>query len=318
MSDPERLLEHDPALLKIGEAATLTGISAGRIRHYQLRGLVRPGRSLSGYRYFGVDDLLRLLQIDLLRGLGMGLDEIRRSLPEPQRGDALQASLRQHRQTLASERDRLSRLLEAVDTALETPRATPEAIAALLAAANSTPRESLGIFGRLSRPLSEAAAGVYQELLGGGWGLPVPSIFGRLLLPAGVTELLEQLAQARGHRQLFERIRSLALEILQFSASSAAAGAAPADLARSWLRGLEIDPLPEEVQRSLDRTLPRIAGLDLLNQGFQLWASSISPPATEFLVELERQAASRHRVVLGVLVAESHRLAAHPRAHPRH
>src|SRR5487761_308989 len=88
------------SLLKIGEAATLTGVSRGRIRHYQSQGLIRPAQSPSGYRYFSAEELLRLLQIDLLRSLGMGLPDIRRSLPGQFRGDSLRSTLQRHRATL--------------------------------------------------------------------------------------------------------------------------------------------------------------------------------------------------------------------------
>jgi DNA-binding transcriptional MerR regulator len=152
-------------LLKIGEAATLTGVSAGRIRHYQTQGLVRPSRSLSGYRYFNADDLVRILQIDLLRSLGMGLTDIRASLPGKAHGESLRETLAIHRDTLRAERDRLDRLLAAVETALTSEDTSAESVATLLASANSTPRDSLGIFGRLSRPLSQEAALIYQEIL---------------------------------------------------------------------------------------------------------------------------------------------------------
>jgi DNA-binding transcriptional MerR regulator len=303
--------------LKIGEAAALTGVTRGRIRHYQDHGLVQPSRSLTGYRHFDSDDLLRLLQIDLLRGLGMSLDDIRRSLPGPARGDSLRATLQQHRETLRTERARLDRLMTAIELALEADEADPEAVVALLSSANSTKRDSLGIFGRLSRPLSEAAAAAYQELLGGGWGLPVPSIFGRMLLPAQVSELLEQVAAAPGHPELFRRIRILAGGILELSAEPDPDPAAPHELAKRWIDSLEEDPLPGDVRLALDRTLPRIRQLDLLNQGFQLWAESISPSAAEFLRDLEHEVGARALVVLGVLIATPSRRRPRPRPLPR-
>ncbi|MGH7691155.1 MAG: MerR family transcriptional regulator [Candidatus Dormibacteria bacterium] len=290
-------------LLKIGEAAILTGVSPGRIRHYQALGLLEPSRSPSGYRYFSAADLVLLLQIDLLRSLGMGLSDIGSSLASHSRQDSLRDSLHRHRADLQAEQVRLQRLLEAMDLALASDDTSAEAVATLLASANSTPRDSLGIFGRLRRPLSEQAAAVYQDLLGGGWGLPVPSIFGRMLLPPVVTELLEQLARAQGYQELFRRVRDLAVRILQL-----AAGPSPADgprrVAMEWVSGLIEAPLPVEVQAALDQTLPRIRELSVLNQGFQLWAESISPPAAEVLRVLERQAAARGQVVLGVLVAQ--------------
>lgn len=289
-------------LLKIGEAATLTGVSPGRIRHYQSQGLIHPGRSLSGYRYFNADDLVLLLEIDLLRSLGIGLAGVRDSLPGRPGANSLLQTLRQHRTTLQAERDRLERLLAAVDLALESEDASSESVAALLASANSTPRDSLGIFGRLSKPLSEDAAAIYQEILGGGWGLPVPSIFSRMLLPAQVTELMEQVARAGGYKELFHRVRELAMAIVALASQSMPSPEAAHHLALKWLDSLELEPLPQEVQAALDRTLPRIRELEVLNQGFQLWAESISPLAADVLRLMDAEARHRSRLVLGVLV----------------
>lgn len=296
-------------LLRIGEAATLTGVSAGRIRHYQGQGLVVPGRSLSGYRLFSATDLVRILQIDLLRSLGMGLSDIRGSLPGRASGQSLRDTLQLHRSSLQAERDRLERLVSAIDLALESDDTKPESVAALLASASSTPRDSLGIFGRLSKPLSPEAAQIYQEILGGGWGLPVPSIFGRMLLPAAVTELLEQVAHAKGYQELFQRVRRLAADILALAVAHPPQPSAPRDLARSWLEDLDRAPLPSAVSDALSRTLPRIRELDVLNQGFQLWAESISPPAAAVLRSLDSQARDRQKLVLGVLIADRPRRA---------
>ncbi len=292
----------DSHRLKIGEAATLTGVSAGRIRHYQAQGLIQPGRSQSGYRYFDADDVVRILEIDLLRSLGMGLSDVASSLPGRAAEGSLPATLRSHRKSLQAERDRLDRLVTAIDLALESEKATAESVATLLASANSTPRDSLGIFGRLSKPLSEDAAAIYQEILGGGWGLPVPSIFGRMLLPPAVTELLEQVAHAHGYQELFARVRSLALAILSLPETGPRASG-PSQVAEDWLDGLTREPLPTAVQAALDRTIPRIGEMEVLNQGFQLWAGSISPPAAEVLRSLEARAADSGLLVLGVLLA---------------
>ena len=302
------------SLLKIGEAATLTGVSPGRIRHYQSLGLLRPARSESGYRYFSADDLVRLLQVDLLRSLGMGLVDIRSSLPGLDQDVSLRASLGRHRTTLRVERDRLERLLAAIDLVLESEDASAESVATLLASASSTPRDSLGIFGRLSKPLSEEAARTYQEILGGGWGLPVPSIFGRMLLPAAVTDLLEQIAHSAGYQELFRRVRDLAVAILALPIPPSTGPTTPRDLARDWLDAMTRDPLPIEVQSALDRTIPRIRELDVLNQGFELWAESISAPAAAVLRSLHEQADRQGSIVLGVLVAR--RARRQPRRRP--
>ncbi|HUY09812.1 MAG TPA: MerR family transcriptional regulator [Candidatus Dormibacteraeota bacterium] len=306
----------DGGLLKIGEAATLTGVSPGRIRHYQSQGLLQPARSSSGYRYFSADDLVRLLQVDLLRSLGMGLIDIRNSLPGQVQDDSLRDTLQRHRATLRVERDRLERLLVAIDLALESEDASAESVATLLSSANSTPRDSLGIFGRLSKPLSEEAAQIYQDILGGGWGLPVPSIFGRMLLPAAVTELLEQVAHAHGYQELFQRVRDLAVAILGLPIPPVAGPHGPQQVAEAWLQSLAVDPLPSEVQLALDQSIPRIRELEVLNQGFQLWAESISPPAAAVLRFLEDVADRRGLVVLGVLIAKR-RSRRRPRVTPR-
>ncbi|MGH7642683.1 MAG: MerR family transcriptional regulator [Candidatus Dormibacteria bacterium] len=290
-------------LLKIGEAAVLTGISAGRIRHYQGQGLLNPARSISGYRYFTASDLIRLLQIDLLRSLGMGLADIRKSLAGSGEDDSLRDTLQRHRRALQTERNRLERGLAAVDLALGSEGASTETVAALLASANSTPRDSLGIFGRLGKPLSLEAAGIYQEILGGGWGLPVPSIFGRMLLPGTVTELLEKVAHADGYQKLFQRIRDLAVAILTLSSPPSSSTKSAEQVAQGWLQSLATDPLPVQVQMALDQAIPRIRELEVLNQGFQLWAESISPPAAAVLRSLEAAADLRGQPVLGVLVA---------------
>ncbi len=289
--------------LKIGEASTLTGVTAGRIRHYQKMGLLAPTQSASGYRYFEAADLLRILQIDLLRSLGMGLEEIAQSLPQEARSNSLRAALERHRQTLIAERDRLDSLLAAVERALATPSASAESVAAYLASAHSTPRESLGIFGRLSTPLSDRAAASWERLLGFGADLPVPAIFGRMLLPPQVTEVLERLAEAAGNEILFDRVRGLAADILALSGTSGNARSTPRELAASWIESFDVVRLPPEVEAALDSTVPRIRELGVLNQGFQLWAESISPTAGQVLRLIQDEAQRHHLLVLGVLPA---------------
>jgi hypothetical protein len=123
-----------------------------------------------------------------------------------------------------------------------------------------------------------------------------------MLLPAPVSDLLEQVAHAEGYQQLFRRVRDLAVEIIGLAILPAPDPNAPMDLASRWLESLLTDPLPAEVQAALDRTVPRIRELEVLNQGFQLWAESISPQAAEVLRALEGLAEGRSLLVLGVLV----------------
>jgi DNA-binding transcriptional MerR regulator/quercetin dioxygenase-like cupin family protein len=55
------------ALLRIGEAARLIGVSTSALRLWERQGLVRPGRSRGGYRLYGAADLDRLRHIRRLR-----------------------------------------------------------------------------------------------------------------------------------------------------------------------------------------------------------------------------------------------------------
>lgn len=291
-----------PPRLKIGAAATLTGVSPGRLRHYQRLGLLRPRLSPSGYRYFSASELVTILHIDLLRSLGMGLEEIRASLPGGSVGSLRQA-LERHRDALTAQRLRLDALIGAVQQALDSPDASPEQVAAFLASSHSTPGESLGIFGRLSRPLSEAAAARWEQILGGGWELPVPAIFGRMLLPPRVSETLEALALAPGNERLFARVRSLAEAIVGMVLGGGSEHGQARQLARSWVESFSTEPLPDPVQAALDATVPRIRELAVLNQGFQLWAEAISPQAASVLRLIQEEARARGYRVLGVLLA---------------
>ncbi len=304
MQVPSPEATDDPGLLKIGEAAALTGVSAGRIRHYQRLGLVRPSRGLTGYRLFTASDLLRLLQIDLLRGVGLGLPQISLSLPGHGDTASLHEALLRHRGALDGERQRLETLIAAVDRALAAPAADPAAVAAILSSAHSRPRQSLGVFGRLTKPLSETAWTAYQGALSWGADLPVPPIFGRMLLPAQVTDLLEQLAAAEGFDQLFRRLAELARDIVVRSELLSDQPGAARELGRGWMDQLERRPLPADVRQALARNIPRIRNLRVLNQGFRLWAATLSPFAAAVLEEIDAESRRRGLLVLAVLPSQ--------------
>ena len=96
----------------IAEVARMSGVTARTLRHYDAIGLLPPARTgAGGLRYYGERQLLRLQQILLLRGLGLGLEEIRGVLAE--QVDEVEA-LRGHRRRLLAERDRLDTLAATV------------------------------------------------------------------------------------------------------------------------------------------------------------------------------------------------------------
>jgi DNA-binding transcriptional MerR regulator len=63
--------------LTVGQVAALAGVSVRTLHHYDEIGLLRPsGRSAAGYRLYDDDDLDRLHQVLLYRGLGFTLDDV--------------------------------------------------------------------------------------------------------------------------------------------------------------------------------------------------------------------------------------------------
>jgi DNA-binding transcriptional MerR regulator len=97
----------------ISQVARLAGVSVRTLRHYDAIGLLPPGRvAPNGYRWYGRPELLRLQRILLLRELDVPLLAIGRILDE--QTDEV-AALRDHRDQLVRERERLDDMIGAVD-----------------------------------------------------------------------------------------------------------------------------------------------------------------------------------------------------------
>jgi DNA-binding transcriptional MerR regulator len=80
---------------RIGEVAERTGLTRRTLRHYDELGLLVPsGRSWGDYRLCDEADLLRLLQIQSLKALGLSLPEVADALADPAMNAA--ATLRSH------------------------------------------------------------------------------------------------------------------------------------------------------------------------------------------------------------------------------
>ncbi|TYC68200.1 MerR family transcriptional regulator [Streptomyces sp. CB01881] len=63
--------------ITIGQAAAFVGVTVKTVRHYHRLGLVEePERDSSGYRRYGSDELLRLVQVRTLATAGVPLAEI--------------------------------------------------------------------------------------------------------------------------------------------------------------------------------------------------------------------------------------------------
>ena len=64
--------------MKIKFVEELVGITRKNIRFYEEQGLINPRRAENGYREYAEADVQRLMQVKLLRKLGVPIEEIRR------------------------------------------------------------------------------------------------------------------------------------------------------------------------------------------------------------------------------------------------
>ena len=105
----------------VKRVADLAGVSVRTMHHYDAIGLVCPHeRSGAGYRIYSRADLERLQQVLFFRELGLALEEIKAIVEDPA-FDRRQALL-DHRELLSHRRDRIDRLIRAVDRTLASMR----------------------------------------------------------------------------------------------------------------------------------------------------------------------------------------------------
>ena len=95
--------------MKINEVEALVGITRKNIRFYESEGLLAPRRnSENGYRDYGGAEVSVLLQIKLMRKLGVSLEEIRRM----QNGThTVGDGMRRHLVSLERDRDNLEQAI---------------------------------------------------------------------------------------------------------------------------------------------------------------------------------------------------------------
>jgi DNA-binding transcriptional MerR regulator len=284
--------------LLIGDVTALTGIASGRIRHYEKIGLLRAQHLSNGYRVFDVEQVLDLLRIDLMRSLGVSINDIQRLIDGGQ--TTLADLLDEHRTLLMFQRDRLDQLIAAIDAATDCGAAgVNEHILRRLA---TTHRDSIGVFGRLSAPLPAPVAAMYATLFDE-WELPVPALFGQMMLPPAASTLLAQLAEIPGGQVLFDRLRKLAGDVIALGENITAA----TELARTWIDRQLAEPLPDDVVSVLRGVQPLLGRDPVIVQGFRAWAGSINPAAAHFIDQIAEQTARRGLEAVSVIVLPSSR-----------
>jgi len=111
--------------MRIGEFAAAVGVSVDTVRFYERRGVLHPApRTSGGYRTFGRADLDRVRLARQLQGLGLTVEEVVDTLAAHDTAGS----------TCSSERWRLDRVADRIDTQLaelhRTRRLVRDALAA--------------------------------------------------------------------------------------------------------------------------------------------------------------------------------------------
>ena len=108
--------------MKIKFVEELVGITGKNIRFYEEQGLIHPRRAENGYREYEQEDVHRLMQIKLLRKLGVSIEEIRRLFDGK---ISLSDCLDRHQSELEHQKETLSQM-EAVNEQIITSRLSLE------------------------------------------------------------------------------------------------------------------------------------------------------------------------------------------------
>ena len=120
--------------LQIGEFALLAGVSVKTLRFYCDRGLLKPASTdpHTGYRYFKPRQIADVSRILNLREAGISLNDIRKTLDESNRCEAVAGMLERQRLSLLKERAAVKSRLRIVDSLMASLKSVgPEALAEL-------------------------------------------------------------------------------------------------------------------------------------------------------------------------------------------
>ncbi|CAL9477416.1 MerR family transcriptional regulator [Streptomyces sp. DH-12] len=120
----------------VGQVAGFAGVTVRTLHHYDAIGLLVPSeRSHAGHRRYSDADLDRLQQILFYRELGFPLEEVAALLDDPDADP--RAHLRRQHELLTARIERLQKMAEAVEQAME----------ARTMGINLTPEEKFEVFG---------------------------------------------------------------------------------------------------------------------------------------------------------------------------
>ena len=104
-------------LLTVAEVGRSAGVSIRTLQYYDEIGLLIADRSAKDYRLYAEQHLLRLQQILIERSLGRSLEDIRRSLDDPDFDQV--ANLKNQRRQMVEKLSETHRIIASIDSALE-------------------------------------------------------------------------------------------------------------------------------------------------------------------------------------------------------
>lgn len=164
------IIEEADSMYRVGEMATMTGVTVRTLRHYDSLGLVRPTeRTEGGHRVYSKDDLLRLQHAIALRSLEFPLKRIREMLERPDFDIA--AALSAQKKTLDDRIKELEQARDAVADLLDDRKATGKWSVHLAATAALAIQQNLKERGEtLEKYYTEEQMGQFEQL-----GNEVPS-----------------------------------------------------------------------------------------------------------------------------------------------
>jgi DNA-binding transcriptional MerR regulator len=99
-------------LFKVGELASLVGISVRTLQHYDQKNLLNSKYNKSHKRVYNQDDLLKLQQILFLKSLGFSLKEIDDIISKQANGDDLEKVFTAQREILLNQIQNLNKIVE--------------------------------------------------------------------------------------------------------------------------------------------------------------------------------------------------------------
>lgn len=103
----------------IQKLANLAGVTTRTLRYYDEIGILKPARiNSSGYRIYGQKEVNLLQQIMFYRELGVGLDQIKNIVTNPNFNPS--ETLKEHREKLLAKRKQIDILLNNVEKTLAT------------------------------------------------------------------------------------------------------------------------------------------------------------------------------------------------------